>query len=227
MSRSRSSDGLQNALPWPMRQVQSSLDHLSSSPLSASNPVGFRGPHRPLTPEQSTFVQGYSSRMARPPPMYTTGGGGLARAFGLGPDAPYARPVPMQFPMPFGPSIARPHTPTTLEGTNLNSGSARHHQDNTWRVSPDADYGTAYTPGNRWDGRTYGGVPTVERRREARASFAAAGAQTARIRPNADMADLLKRSKQQDPGWESSRSPNWDEWRVRIAGSPSGLGNWS
>jgi hypothetical protein len=228
MSRSRSSDGLRGALPWPMAQVESSLDRMSASHLSASNPIGFRaGEHRPLTPEQATFVQGYTSRLARPPPVYATGTG-LARAFGLGPDAPYT-PRPTSQPFTARPSVPTPvarESPTTPEKPTIPNFGSRFSQDRSWHVSPDPEFGSydSGSPGNGWGGKTYGGVPTIQRR-EARASFAA---QTARTRPSPmQLSAMLKLEKQQEPGWKTHHSPHWTEWRIRKVGTPSGLGTWN
>lgn len=198
----RSSSTSDAILPWPMRQVDESFMRMSGSSVSASNPIGFRAHSRPLTPEQRAFVAGYTPRGSTD---------GLARAFGLGPDAPYsprkhARPL-------FKPQNSPPRTSTPIMAVNGEKWTSRIvdelHGSGSQRQ-------LGYDTGSGWDGRTYGGIMKVEQRTSV------AAARATRMRPE----DLPKMLQSRKDGWGGCGGRHWGEWQVRTVGAPARLGTW-
>jgi hypothetical protein len=202
--------------------------------VSASALIGSRHQHRPLTPEQSAFIERFtprpeSSRRARPAPhVYTygerpihvyTGKRIMSQPFAASAIQPSSREAYVATPR----KLDRPAHGNPLDVEHRveqwvepHAAPTRHQQENAWRVSPDS----AFDSGNGWHGTTYGGVPTVARRTEARASSLVAVAQGARMRPIDRDAPATPQSWDQQ---ETSRSPRWTDWRVRKVG---GLGHW-
>lgn len=222
MSYSRSTD----VLPPSGRMLSS---------ISTSNIIGSGHQHRPLTPEQSAFIDSFtprfeSSSLARPAPLIHTYGDRPVRVF-----------TGKRFmSQPFAASAIRsagketfPATPRRLdrpvhanplgvehrveEWVEPHAAPTRYQQDNAWSVSPDSKFNSG---SGSWHGATYGGVPTVARRTEVRASSFAASTQRGRMRPNVRDAPTTPQSWDQQ---EKSRSPRWTDWRVRKVG---GLGHW-
>jgi hypothetical protein len=208
-----------------MAEVLSSMRAQSASwrPISRSRSDTMQRPrvqNRPLTPEQLSFIDGYTprpSQRASPVRLHT---------YDIGPVRAYTGR--RMFSPPFASSRSL-NSPTRPDRPAHNSSLGIECRVEQW-VEPNAtptkyQLDHAFDAGNGWDGSTYGGVPTVTRRTESRASvFAASSSQGPRfVRP---FERHLLQSRDPWEQQETSRSPRWTDWRVRNAGTPSGMGHW-